>query len=51
MSPEEFLSRARKWVDQGVQIIGGCCGVGVEYIRPLRQGLPPRIPAPRAHRP
>jgi homocysteine S-methyltransferase len=50
MSPEEFLSRARKWVDQGVQIIGGCCGIGVPYIHPLRQGLPPRIPAPRARR-
>ncbi len=47
MSPDEFLSRARKWVDQGVQIIGGCCGIGVEYIRPLRQGLPSRVAVPR----
>lgn len=47
ISPEGFLDLARKWVQQGVQIIGGCCGIGVEYIRPLRQQLPTRIPSPR----
>jgi S-methylmethionine-dependent homocysteine/selenocysteine methylase len=47
ITPEEFIGLARKWIDQGVQIIGGCCGVGVEYIRPLRQELPARIPTPR----
>ncbi len=44
---EGFLDLARKWVGQGVQIIGGCCGIGVEYIRPLRQALPSQIPTPR----
>ena len=39
-TPEEFVNCARKWVESGVQIIGGCCGFGVEYIRPLREGLP-----------
>jgi methionine synthase I (cobalamin-dependent) len=34
-------------VQDGVQIIGGCCGIGPEYIRLLRQGLPTRIPAAR----
>jgi homocysteine S-methyltransferase len=42
-----FVAQARKWVEQGVQIVGGCCGIGVGYIRPLRQALPARIPAPR----
>jgi len=42
-SPEEFLAHARDWVDQGSQIIGGCCGFGVDYIRPLRDGLPKRL--------
>jgi S-methylmethionine-dependent homocysteine/selenocysteine methylase len=46
VSPAEFLDHARKWVQDGVQVIGGCCGVGPEYIRPLRDGLPARIPAP-----
>jgi S-methylmethionine-dependent homocysteine/selenocysteine methylase len=47
ISPEGFVALAQKWVEQGVQIIGGCCGIGVEYIRPLRQKLPSHIPAPR----
>lgn len=51
VSPDDFLALSRKWVEQGVQIIGGCCGIGVEYIRPLRQGLPTHIPSPRARRP
>jgi S-methylmethionine-dependent homocysteine/selenocysteine methylase len=44
-SPEEYLAQARQWVAQGVQIIGGCCGIGVECIRALREGLPRAIPA------
>ncbi len=47
ITPAEFLDLARKWVQDGVQVIGGCCGIGPEYIRPLRAGLPTRIPAPR----
>lgn len=40
---DEFVAAAKRWVDQGVQIIGGCCGIEVEYIRPLREALPERI--------
>jgi S-methylmethionine-dependent homocysteine/selenocysteine methylase len=47
LTPAEFLDLARKWVHDGVQIIGGCCGIGPDYIRPLRDGLPSRIPSPR----
>jgi S-methylmethionine-dependent homocysteine/selenocysteine methylase len=47
ITPAEFLDHARKWVQDGVQIIGGCCGIGPEYIQPLREGLPTRIPMPR----
>jgi len=47
VSPEEFAARARQWVESGVQIIGGCCGYGLCYIRPLREALPQRISAPR----
>jgi S-methylmethionine-dependent homocysteine/selenocysteine methylase len=47
LTPAEFLDLARKWVQEGVQIIGGCCGIGPDYIRPLREGLPGRIPTPR----
>jgi S-methylmethionine-dependent homocysteine/selenocysteine methylase len=46
-SPEEFVQHARSWVESGVQIIGGCCGYGPAYIRPLRDALPTRIAKPR----
>ena len=47
LTPKDFVGLARQWVAQGVQVIGGCCGIGVEYIRPLREALPARVPAPR----
>ena len=46
MSPEELLGQARQWVQMGVQLIGGCCGIGLEYIRVLKEGLPVRLPTP-----
>ena len=45
VSPEEFVAKARDWVSQGVQIIGGCCGIELEHIRPLREVLPRRLPS------
>jgi len=27
-------------VGRGVQIVGGCCGIELEHIRPLREALP-----------
>jgi S-methylmethionine-dependent homocysteine/selenocysteine methylase len=47
LTPAEFLDLGRKWVQEGVQVIGGCCGIGPDYIRPLREGLPTRIPTSR----
>jgi homocysteine S-methyltransferase len=47
ISPQEFTRQARQWVDSGVQIIGGCCGYGLPYIRPLREALPQKIATPR----
>ena len=44
LTPEEFLAKAEAWVAQGVQIVGGCCGVELEYIQPLRESLPTRVP-------
>ena len=35
MSPEDYLNEAKSWVKNGVQIIGGCCGVGVEEIKAI----------------
>ena len=43
LTPDEFVARAQRWVAEGVQVIGGCCGVELEYIRPLRDALPARL--------
>jgi S-methylmethionine-dependent homocysteine/selenocysteine methylase len=45
VSPEAFVAKATDWVNRGVQIIGGCCGIELEHIRPLRAALPRRVPA------
>jgi len=37
---DEFLRFATQWVDSGVQVIGGCCGLSPEHIavlKPLKQ--------------
>jgi homocysteine S-methyltransferase len=33
--PEELKEFARGWIDQGVQIVGGCCGITPEHIAAL----------------
>ena len=39
VSPDVYLADARRWVEAGAAIVGGCCGVGVEHIRALAKGL------------
>ena len=45
VTPDEFVVQAQEWVSQGVQIIGGCCGIELEFIEPLRDALPSHLPA------
>jgi S-methylmethionine-dependent homocysteine/selenocysteine methylase len=47
VSPEEYARIAVGWAQSGVQIIGGCCGIGLPYIAPLRAALPKRAGARR----
>ena len=35
ITPTEYLEKAKSWVGNGTQIIGGCCGVGVEEIKAI----------------
>jgi S-methylmethionine-dependent homocysteine/selenocysteine methylase len=35
IAPEDLVAEAKKWVAQGVRLIGGCCGLGPEHIRAL----------------
>ena len=39
ISPEDYLDRARKWLDTGARIVGGCCGIGPDHIAALSKGL------------
>jgi len=36
ISPMEFATVAESWVARGVQVIGGCCGIGPDHIQLLR---------------
>jgi methionine synthase I (cobalamin-dependent) len=44
MTPDAFVAHAMGWLRQGVQALGGCCGLGPEHIRLLRDRLPARLP-------
>lgn len=46
--PEVLLEKAREWIDLGAQLIGGCCGLGVEHVTALREGLPRKIPSTKS---
>jgi homocysteine S-methyltransferase len=43
ISPEDYAAEAEKWVEAGAQVIGGCCGVGPEHIRLLKERLPKQL--------
>ncbi len=40
-TPTEYAEHARRWLDLGASIIGGCCGTTPEHIRAVRDNLPP----------
>ena len=39
IEPEALALVARNWVERGVRLVGGCCGLGPEHIAALRQAL------------
>ena len=47
MSPSEYSSCVRGWIDDGAEIVGGCCGMGPEHIAELRSMLASATPEPR----
>jgi homocysteine S-methyltransferase len=36
LGPYEYLAWARQWLQEGADIVGGCCGVGPEHIALIR---------------
>lgn len=41
VAPEDYLGEAERWAAMGVQVIGGCCGIGPEHIRRLADRFGP----------
>jgi S-methylmethionine-dependent homocysteine/selenocysteine methylase len=39
ITPEDLVSAAHTWRDHGVQLIGGCCGIGPEHVKALYAAL------------
>ena len=40
VSPAEVAAAARGWIEEnGVQVVGGCCGLGVEHVEALAETL------------
>jgi len=37
--PERYTAAARRWREQGAQVIGGCCGAGPDHVRALKTEL------------
>jgi methionine synthase I (cobalamin-dependent) len=42
ISTEDFATEAEGWLELGVRLVGGCCGIGPEHVRQLRERLPAR---------
>lgn len=38
-TPEAYLAEARRWVDAGAGLVGGCCGTTAAHLRALADGL------------
>jgi len=41
IEPAQLVEMARLWIDDGVRMVGGCCGLGPEHIAALRQAFNP----------
>jgi len=39
LDPPGYLGFARRWVEEGATLVGGCCGIGPEHIAALKRAL------------
>jgi S-methylmethionine-dependent homocysteine/selenocysteine methylase len=37
LTPDGYLRWVNDWIDRGAAIVGGCCGIGPEHIRSIRE--------------
>ena len=42
ISGEDFATEAEGWLKLGARLVGGCCGIGPEHVRLLKDRLPTR---------
>ena len=35
IAPQELIGHAESWIEQGVSVVGGCCGLGPEHTKEL----------------
>lgn len=40
ITPEQYADAAERWLDKGIQIVGGCCGIRPGHIAAVRERLP-----------
>jgi methionine synthase I (cobalamin-dependent) len=40
VSPDKYGDEAMDWVAMGAQIVGGCCGIGPDHIKAIRDRVP-----------
>ncbi len=41
IEPDQLVEMAHRWVDDGVRMVGGCCGLGPAHIAALREAFNP----------
>jgi S-methylmethionine-dependent homocysteine/selenocysteine methylase len=39
IEPDELAKSAQSWMEDGIRMVGGCCGLGPEHISALRQAF------------
>jgi methionine synthase I (cobalamin-dependent) len=39
VAPDDLVREALNWVDDGVQVLGGCCGLGPQHVSALREAF------------
>lgn len=39
IDPADLVREAQTWVDQGAQLLGGCCGLGPQHVKALKQAF------------
>ena len=35
VSPKEYAEEAKKWIEAGAYVVGGCCSTGPEHIKEI----------------